>query len=140
MDPQQFTTLRVEGNNGSARATRCIEDTANHERRAFQFVLGPGSETVGLEPPRDFELVEVARVDLIERRVLRAAKVTGVVRPLTVACRRRRRRLTRGSHRKPQSAEGRYHERGSLHWSPHDSHSSTWELACVGNVADAHPS
>ena len=45
------------------------------------------------------------------------------MRPLTVAGRRRGSRLTRGSHRKPKSAEGHYHERGSLHWSPHDSHS-----------------
>ena len=59
--------LRIEGDDGSACATRGVEHTADHERRAFQFVFRPGSETVGLEPPGDLELVEVARVDLIER-------------------------------------------------------------------------
>jgi hypothetical protein len=54
-------------------------------RRAFELVLGPRAEDVGLESPRHFERVEVRGVDLIERRVLRAANVVGVMRPVAGA-------------------------------------------------------
>src|SRR5439155_180575 len=60
-------------------------------RRPFELVLGTRAEVVGLEPPRHLELVEVGGVDLIERRVLRAAHIGGVVRPVAFL----RARLTR---------------------------------------------
>ena len=85
MHPQQLAALRIERDDRSASAAGRVEHAADHQRRAFELVFGPRPEAVGLEAPRDFELVEVARVDLIERRVLRAAKIGGVVRPLTVA-------------------------------------------------------
>src|SRR5437867_1640731 len=42
------------------------------------------SKTVRLESPRHLELVEVGGVDLIERRIARAAGVAGVAAPLAV--------------------------------------------------------
>ena len=45
---------------------------------------GRGPEVVGLEAPGDFELAEIAGVDLIERRVLAAAQIGGVRGPLAV--------------------------------------------------------
>src|SRR5207249_3758798 len=55
-----------------------------HERRAFELELWTRAEVVGLETPGDFELIEVAAVDLIERGVPGAANVGGVVRPFAV--------------------------------------------------------
>jgi len=60
----------------------------DHQRRAFELELGTGAEVVGLEPPRNLELVEIAAVDLIEWRVARAFDVGRVVRPLAVLCAR----------------------------------------------------
>jgi hypothetical protein len=37
--------------------------------RALQLILRMGAEMVGLEAPREFQLVEVGGVDLIKRRV-----------------------------------------------------------------------
>ena len=53
--------------------------------------LGPRPEIVGFEPPRDLELAEVARVDLIQRRVLAPPQVGRIHRPLSA----RRARLGR---------------------------------------------
>jgi hypothetical protein len=47
-----------------------------------------GAETVGLETPRDLQLVEVGGVDLIERRVAGECQVGAVARPFAVAGRR----------------------------------------------------
>ena len=44
--------------------------------------FGPRPEVVRLEPPRDFQVFEVAGVDLVERRVPRAGKVRAVAPPL----------------------------------------------------------
>src|SRR6185295_2402779 len=49
-------------------------------------LLRPRTEVLGLEAPRDLELVEVARVDLIERGVARVGDVAAVGCPLPVAC------------------------------------------------------
>jgi hypothetical protein len=49
---------------------------------------------VGLEAPRHLELVEVRRVDLIERRVLGATNVRRVVEPVPILRRWETRRLS----------------------------------------------
>ena len=82
--PDQLAGPAVERDDRAARAGGGVEHAFDRERRAFELELGARAEVVGLEPPRDFELVEVGGVDLIERRVLRAAHVGGVVRPVAV--------------------------------------------------------
>ena len=68
----------------AARAGGRVHHAVDHERRAFQLVFGARAQVVGLEAPGDFELAEVGRVDLIERRVAVVAQVAGVGRPLAV--------------------------------------------------------
>ena len=102
--PHQLAALRIERDDRAAGAAGRVHDPLHHQRGAFQLVLGTCAEIVGLEAPRDFELVEVGCVDLIERRVARAFHVRGVVRPLAVLRAREVRRL--GMHE-------RQHRRGS---------------------------
>src|SRR5439155_207567 len=94
--PDQLARFSVECNHRSTRAGRRVEHAVDGERRPFELVLGTRAEVVGLETPRHFEVLEVARVDLIERRVLRPANIRGVVRPVAVLRARHRTRLTRG--------------------------------------------
>ena len=80
--PDQLAGLAVERDDRAPRAAGGVEHAVDRERRAFELVLGTRAEAVGLEAPRHFELAEVGGVDLIERRVLGAADVGGVVRPV----------------------------------------------------------
>ena len=58
--PDQLAGSAVERDDRSARAGGGVEDALDRQRRAFELELGAGAEVVGLEPPGDFELVEVA--------------------------------------------------------------------------------
>ena len=91
--PAQLAGRRVERDHRAPRAGRRVEHAADHQRRAFELVLGPRAEAVGLEAPGDFERVEVAGVDLVERRIVLVAQVAGIRPPLAA---RRPRRLLRG--------------------------------------------
>ncbi len=90
--PHQLTSFSVERDDGSPGPAGCIEDAVDGQWRSFQLVLRPWSEDVRLEAPGNFEILEVRRVDLVERRILRAANVRGVMRPIAL----RRGRLTWG--------------------------------------------
>src|SRR5262249_32495034 len=70
-------------------AARRVDRAVDRERRPFELELGSRAEVVGLEPPRDFELIEVAGVDLIERRVARPLHVRRVVGPVALRAARR---------------------------------------------------
>ena len=117
--PDQLAGLAVERDDGAPRAAGGVQHAVDRERRAFELVFGPRTEDVGLEPPRDFELAEVAGVDLIERRVLRALDVRVVIRqsPLVVEGgpgpagtdpgRRGRRKPQRGRLSRPRSHDRR---------------------------------
>src|SRR6185369_17791054 len=61
--PEQLAGLAVERDDGAPRAAGGVEDAVDRERRAFQLVLRPRAEDVGLEAPRDLECAEVRRVD-----------------------------------------------------------------------------
>ena len=105
--PQHLAGGRVERDHGAPRSAGRVDDALHHQRRRLELELGPRTEIVGLEPPGDLELAEVARVDLIERRVPRMRDVAAVAAPLAVlraglprhrrerrhddACRRRKR-------------------------------------------------
>src|SRR6185295_20142605 len=69
MHPQLLARGRVEGNHRSARSRGRIENSIDHQRRTFQAKLRARTEVIGLETPGDFQLVEVRRVDLIQRAV-----------------------------------------------------------------------
>jgi hypothetical protein len=64
----------------------------------LEIELAIRAEAIGFEPPRDLEPIEVARVDLRERRVPCVTEIAAVRRPLTIEraalrqCRRRQRR------------------------------------------------
>ena len=81
--PDHLAGCRVECDHGAARAGRGVDDAVDHQRRALEVELGPGSERVGLEAPRDLELVEVVFVDLIERRVACVRQIAAIRGPLT---------------------------------------------------------
>jgi hypothetical protein len=90
--PDQLAGAAVERDDRPPRAAGRVQHAVDGEGRAFELELGTRSEHVGLEPPRDLEALKVRGVDLIERRVLRAAQIRGVMRPVTARDRRRTRR------------------------------------------------
>ena len=78
MHPEQLAVAGVERDDGAARARRRVDDAVDHQRRRLKVVFAVRAEIVGLEAPRDLEPAEVARVDLVERRVARVAEVAAV--------------------------------------------------------------
>ena len=131
--PQQLTRARVERHHRAARAAGRVEHAANHQRRAFELELGARAQAVGLEPPRDFELVEVVGVDLIEGRVLRAAEIGGVVRPLAVLRRGGLPCLAGKAGSQPQRRQCKAHEAKGQ--SPHGAHSLTKAASTASRAA-----
>ena len=81
MGPDEFARSGVEGYDRATGTSGGVDDAIDHEGRAFQFVFGAGAEMVGFEAPRNFEFIEVGRVDLIERGVTIVAEVSRVGRP-----------------------------------------------------------
>ena len=89
-------------------AGRREDPAVDHQRRRLEVVFRPRAQAVGLEPPRDLEVVEVVAVDLVERRVAGVAEIAAIGRPFAVAraglpCQGRRRRTTHRASR-PRSA------------------------------------
>ncbi len=84
MDPEEFAGRCVERDNRPSSAGRRVEHPTDHQRRAFELVFGAGAETIGLEAPRDLEVLEVLRRDLVEWRIAAAARVARVAWPLAV--------------------------------------------------------
>ena len=82
--PEQLARRRIERDDRSPRSCRGVDDAVRHQRRALQLKFGPRSQVLGLEPPGDLEVVEVARVDLIERRVPGVAEVSAVGPPFAL--------------------------------------------------------
>jgi hypothetical protein len=91
--PHQLPCFPVERDNRPPGSPGGIQHAVDRQRRSLELVLGTRSQHVGLESPRHFEPAEVAGVDLIEGRVLGAAQVRGVVRPVAGS----RGRLARGA-------------------------------------------
>ena len=82
--PQQLARRGVERDDGPSRSGRRVHQAARHQRRALELEFGPRTQIVGLEPPGDFELREVRRVDLRKRRVVSVAEIGPVGGPLPV--------------------------------------------------------
>jgi hypothetical protein len=65
--PPHLAGPGIQRDHCAPAAGRRIEDAVHHERRRLQVELGLRPHVVGLEAPRDFEALEVAGVDLVER-------------------------------------------------------------------------
>src|SRR5262249_6542794 len=81
IDPDRLACGRVDRRHVAARPRRRVQDTPDHDRRRLKVVVGPRAEIVGLPTPGDAEVLDVVAVDLIERRVLRAARIGAVISP-----------------------------------------------------------
>src|ERR1700722_1955995 len=84
VNPQQFAGRGIERNRGAAGSGRGVDDAVHHQRRPFQLELLAVADAIRLEGPRDFELVEIRRVDLIERTVSGAREVRRIARPFAI--------------------------------------------------------
>ena len=82
--PQLFAGFGIERDDRAAAARGRIQHAVGHHRRRLEHELGPRPEMIGLEAPRDGELAEIRRVDLIERRIARVPRVAAVGAPFTV--------------------------------------------------------
>ena len=93
-----------------------IPDGEEHKTLATLSGMFDSLLRAGIErgtPPRDRQLADVAAVDLIERRVLRARQIAGVVNPLArrslrerTCCREQRQRAA-NCHRNPEQSSHR---------------------------------
>ena len=108
--PERLTGAGVDGRH-LIHGGRQIQHTVDHERCRLEApnrdplpLLAQRLEierTVGRRPaPRDTEFVEVGGIDLVQRRILRAAVVTAIVAPLTVG------RAVLGTGRQWQAGDG----------------------------------
>src|SRR5690348_3269196 len=84
MDPEQLSGGRIQRDHGAARSCGRIQNAVHHERRSLELVLRAVAEVVCLDAPGDFQITEVARVDLVQRAVASACKIGSVGRPLRV--------------------------------------------------------
>ena len=82
VDPPQLAGGRVQRHDVAAAAGGGIEHAVDHQRRGLVVEVGKRPEVGGAEAPLRLEVVEVVAVDLVERRVPRAAQVAAVRPPL----------------------------------------------------------
>ena len=82
--PPHLAGRGVERHHRTARAGGRVDGALDHQRRGLELELGPRTETIGLEPPRDVEGAEVGGVDLGERRVSGMPQIAAVATPLAV--------------------------------------------------------
>jgi hypothetical protein len=82
--PQQLAGGCVERHDGAARARGRVQPSLDHERRRLKVEFRSRTEAVRLEPPGDFEVVEVVAAYLIERGVACVAEIPAVGPPLAV--------------------------------------------------------
>jgi len=75
MRPEELTGGGVERYYRSPRTNGGIDHAIDHQRCGFELKLRARAKVVGLEAPGDLELVEVVRVDLIERSVTPVAEI-----------------------------------------------------------------
>ena len=101
VDPELLAGRGVERRDGAARAARRVQHAVDDERRALETRLRRRAQVRDAEAPRDLERAEVARVDLIERRVTRVAEIAAVGAAI-----RRCRYLRRATARKRRWLQG----------------------------------
>ena len=83
--PEHFARGRIQSDHGAARSRRWYRALpCTISGVAFELIFRPRAERFRLEAPGDFEFVEIVRVDLVERRVARAAEVAAVGGPFPV--------------------------------------------------------
>ncbi len=110
--PLLFAGLAVERDDRAAGAGDRVDRAADHDRRRAKLGLGARTEVVGLEAPGHFHLAEIARVNLIERRVLAAAQVGGIHRPVAVLRARHAARLSGHAWADPRENRDEQRHRG----------------------------
>src|SRR5690606_41435486 len=92
VDPKLLAGRAVGRRYRASRARRRIKHAVHHHGRALEAVLGRRPEIQRAETPRQLERAEVARVDLLERRIARVSEVSAVAWPLEVVRTRLRER------------------------------------------------
>ena len=82
--PQLLARFGIDRHDRAPHARLRVHDAVHHERRHLHVVVGTHAVVVGLEPPRDAQVLDVVFVDLVERGVFRAARFAGVRPPFAV--------------------------------------------------------
>ena len=95
--PEKLARRRVDRDCVPPAARCCVQDAVNHQRGRLVVEVRRGAEVLRPEAPRHLQIVEVRSVDLIERRIARAAEVAAVGAPLAL-----RRAVLRGGERRRQ--------------------------------------
>ena len=75
---------RDQRHDGAPRAGLHVHHVADDDRHRLHVEVGTRAEVVGLEAPRDAQVLGVVLVDLVERRIFRAARLGGIGAPLAV--------------------------------------------------------
>jgi hypothetical protein len=109
--PQQFTRRRIQGKHIPPRPAGRIDNTANHQRSAFKPVLRMIPQIVRFESPRNIELIEVRRIDLVKWPISRISQIPAISGPVTIRGRRLPPQRRSGKHnhrRKPANPPANY--------------------------------
>ena len=104
-DPQRLAAAGVDRDDVARRARRRVQHAVDHQRRRLALQLRRRAEVAAVPTPRDLQVFDVLRVDLIERRVVLRREAAAVDGPLDrAAFLRRRAAEQRRSRRTPHSA------------------------------------
>src|SRR5262249_48802926 len=107
-----FAGRSIQRNYGAPRSRRRIHHAIDEERRSFEHVLRPWPERVGLESPRDFELIEIFGVDPVQGRIACIAQIAAGSAPLAACCSG----VRRGRQYHPDGEKTRGEITEKLHW------------------------
>ena len=81
-DPQRLAAAGVDRNDIARRARRRVQHAVDHQRRRLALHLRRRAEVAAVPTPRDLQILDVLRVDLIERRVVLRREAAAVDGPL----------------------------------------------------------
>ena len=84
VDPERFASARVGRDNETPLVHGEIQDTIDHQWRGLAAGLRVGQQAVGFPYPCDFQVIDVVRPDLVERRVAGAALIAAVCGPFAI--------------------------------------------------------
>jgi hypothetical protein len=83
--PKLLARGGIQSNHGAARACGGEQDAMDHQWRGFVLIFRPRAERVGLEAPGNFQLAEIAGINLIDWRVSRIPQIAAIARPFSAA-------------------------------------------------------
>ncbi|PYS16944.1 MAG: hypothetical protein DMG15_00780 [Acidobacteria bacterium] len=130
--PQRFASARIRRDDRAAVSDREIQDTVDHDRSGFGFVLGSRAEIVGSPDPCNLEVLHVVPINGVDRRISGAAGVAAVNTPFPIL----RALLRDNGHRQQQRDREKHQQVWLNQLSRHLTSPSSASMSTVAAVYD----